>query len=252
MKHRVRENNNNDNPLITIITVAKNDEQALLRTIQSVNSRKWAGLEYIVIDGGSTDGTLGVIKKYEECIDLWISEEDSGIYDAMNKGIIRSSGDYLLFLNSGDELVDDLETLSPILAEGYAMVYGRANMLHENGTLSYVKGKPLKSINKLIRGTPLCHQAIFYKRDSISSYDTCYKIIADRVKTYELIRQYGLARTCFIDKTIANYYEGGFSRQHEELWKREEIEFLEAIGKHGFATYKRLGWYFKKLKRALQ
>ncbi|MDD2900791.1 MAG: glycosyltransferase family 2 protein [Desulfuromonadaceae bacterium] len=240
------------NPLITVITVVKNDQKGLLRTIQSVSSRKWPGLEYVVIDGGSSDGSLEIIRQHKACIDILISEQDSGVYDAMNKGIVRSSGDYLLFLNSGDELVDDLDSLSPILAEGYSMVYGKANMLHEDGTLSYVKGKQLKNIGKLIRGTPLCHQAILYKRDFIGLYDTDYKIIADRVLTYELIKQYGLARTCFIDRTIANYYEGGFSRKHEELWKMEELAFLKTVGKHGYSAYKWLGWHFKKLKGALR
>jgi glycosyltransferase involved in cell wall biosynthesis len=234
-------------PLVSIITVVKNDEQGLLRTIKSVSSRAYPGLEYIVIDGGSTDGTLEVIKQYKPVIDYCISEHDSGIYDAMNKGIVHSSGEYLLFLNSGDELVVNLESLAPVFAEGFSMVYGKANMLHEDGTLSYQKGKPLKSINKLIRGTPLCHQAIFYKRDSIGIYDTCYKIIADRVLTYSLLKREGLNKTKFVDIPIANYYEGGFSRQNRSLWKQEEFKFLVSIGRIDYACYKMLGHQIKRL-----
>jgi glycosyltransferase involved in cell wall biosynthesis len=232
-------------PQVTIITVVKNDAQSLLRTIRSVACRKRGGLEYIVIDGASTDGTLDLIREHEAVIDLWLSEPDAGIYDAMNKGIARSSGDYLLFLNSGDELVADLDVLSDILAQGHVMVYGKANMVREDGTLSYVKGKPLKGIGKLVRGTPLCHQAILYRRDSIGLYDTRYGIIADRVLTYELVKSYGLERTRFVDMAIANYYEGGFSRQNKRQWMREESEFLLRERKYCFFAYKMLSNYVK-------
>lgn len=237
------------NPLITIITVVKNDEQALLRTIQSVSKRKWSGLEYIVIDGGSSDGTLGVIKQHEACIDLWTSKLDGGIYDAMNKGIARSSGNYLLFLNAGDELVADLDAISSTLAKGHSMVYGKANMLHDDGTLSYQKGKRLKSIRKLISGTPLCHQAIFYRRDSIGLYDSSYRIIADRVLTYELVKRDGLQKTEFVDITIANYYEGGFSRQNMAVWQCEEIQFLHYVGWPLYALYRQIAFILKRWRQ---
>lgn len=237
------------NPLVTVITVVKNDAGALLRTVQSVINHRWPGLEYVVIDGGSSDGTLEVIRQHETYIDLWISEQDDGIYDAMNKGIVRSSGEYLLFLNSGDELVANLDMISSTLAEGYAMVYGKANMLHKDGTFSYIKGKPLKSINKLIRGTPLCHQAILYKRDSIGYYDTCYKIIADRVLTYNLLKRDGLNKTKFVDIPIANYYEDGFSRQNVVQWQNEELQFIITERKFAIAVYKYLRIIFKRLKR---
>lgn len=232
------------NPMLTVITVVRNDRDGLSRTIRSIAGHKRSDIEYVVIDGASSDGTLELIMDHEELIDLWISEPDSGIYDAMNKGIARSSGEYLLFLNAGDELVADLDQLSDILADGYAMVYGKANMIRPDGILSYVKGKPLRSIGKLVRGTPLCHQAILYKRDAIGLYDTRYRIIADRVLTYELVKRYGLERTRFVDLAIANYYEGGFSRQHVREWKREELAFL-------IQHRKVIVYFFKKISLIL-
>lgn len=231
--------------MLSIITVVRNDRDALDRTIRSVAERKRSGMEYVVVDAASTDGTLEVIREQVEVIDRWISEPDNGIYDAMNKGIALSSGEYLLFLNAGDELVADLDQLSDILAAGYVMVYGKANMIREDGTLSYVKGKPLKGIGKLLRGTPLCHQAILYRHDAIGFYDTRYRIIADRVLTYELVKRHGLERTMFVDISIANYYEGGFSRQHERQWRREESEFLLRERKYCFFAYKMLSNYVK-------
>ncbi len=232
--------------LLSIITVTFNAANFLERTIASVASRKNDSIEYCVIDGGSSDGTLDVIRSHGQVIDLWISEPDKGIYDAMNKGIDRAQGAYLLFLNAGDELTADPADLAAVLAEGHVMVYGKASMLHPDGTLSYVKGKPLKSAKKLLRGTPLCHQSILYRRDSIGRYDIRYSIIADRVLTYELVRRHGLAGTHFVDTVIARYYEGGFSRQHEERWQDEEFRFQREAGWYCFAVYRRLSWLFKK------
>ena len=94
-------------PLITVITAVLNGENTLERTIQSVIGQDYKNIEYIIIDGGSTDGTLDIIKKYEHAIDYWISETDEGIYGAMNKGIQASSGEWIYFLGSDDYLVAD-------------------------------------------------------------------------------------------------------------------------------------------------
>ncbi len=233
-------------PLITIITVVYNGAECLRQTIESVIRQQYDDLEYIIIDGGSTDSTLDVIKSYENAVDYWVSEPDNGIYDAMNKGIACSSGRYLLFLNAGDMLVANLSELASLFTQDCVMVYGKTNMLHPDGTLSYVKGKPLKSLGKLVRGTPLCHQAIFYRRDAIGRYDTRYTIIADRVLTYELAKRHGLARTRFVNTVIADYYEGGFSRQHEQLWRAEEFQFQISAGCRAFAGYRRLSWLYKR------
>ncbi len=235
-------------PVITVITVVYNGVNFIRQTIESVLHQQYDNVEYIIIDGGSTDGTLELIKSYEDAVDYWVSEPDNGIYDAMNKGIACSTGDYLLFLNARDELVTDLSVVIKTLSEGYVMAYGKANMLRDDGTLSYIKGKPLKSLGKLVRGTPLCHQAIFYRRDAIGCYDTSYVIMADRVLTYELVKRYGLEKTCFVDTVIANYYEGGYSRQHYNQWKREELSFLFSQGKFLMYFYKIASFYFKLLR----
>jgi glycosyltransferase involved in cell wall biosynthesis len=93
--------------LITVITVVFNGEKYLEETILSVISQKYSNVEYIIIDGGSTDGTIEIIKKYEHAIDYWVSEKDQGIFDAMNKGAFCSKGSYIYFLNSDDYLLAD-------------------------------------------------------------------------------------------------------------------------------------------------
>ena len=93
-------------PLISVITAVFNDKEHLEQTIKSVITQTYDNVEYIIIDGGSADGTLDIIRKYEHLIDYWISEPDEGIYDAMNKGIDLAAGEWINFMNAGDEFVD--------------------------------------------------------------------------------------------------------------------------------------------------
>src|SRR5690554_4553164 len=91
-------------PKISIITVVFNGEKVLEKTMKSVFSQNYDNIEYVIIDGGSSDGTLKLIEKHKDRITYWSSEPDRGIYDAMNKGLKNSSGDYVWFLNAGDEI----------------------------------------------------------------------------------------------------------------------------------------------------
>ena len=123
----------NDKPLVSIITVVFNSEKYLENTILSVISQAYDNVEYIIIDGGSTDGTIDIIKKYEDKLDYWISESDDGIYDAMNKGIDLVTGEWVNFVNSSDVLNGNAYTVildclvknsnkCDVIAFGYSIV----------------------------------------------------------------------------------------------------------------------------------
>ncbi len=241
-----------DGPLVSIVTVVRNAAADLRTTIESVEAHRGASAEYVVIDGDSRDGTVAVLRQYGTVVDFWRSEPDSGIYDAMNKAIAACSGRYILFLNARDELVVDLDSLKEVLSKNHVLVYGKANMIDAAGRLVYIKGKELRSLDKLVRGTPLCHQAIFYRRDCISAYDTSYRIMADRVLTYTLMKNYGLGQACFVDRVIATYHEDGFSRQNEGVWRREEYRFLMSLGKRWYARYRALGYCYKRCLTAVK
>src|ERR1700722_6602734 len=121
-------------PLLSVITIVYNNVKGIERTMLSVLSQTYPNIEYIVVDGLSNDGTLGVIMKYENRIAKFSSEKDDGIYDAMNKGLDLATGDYVIFMNSGDEFFD-ADTVAAVFASGddADIYYGETEMIDSSG-----------------------------------------------------------------------------------------------------------------------
>lgn len=240
-------------PRITIITVVRNDADRLLRTILSIARHRSQCVEYIIIDGASTDATLDVIKDPASGVDAWYSEADDGIYDAMNKGIAKANGEYLMFLNAGDELLVDMSDVFSGVTGKPVIIYGRANMFGPDGVLRYIKGKRLKGVGRFLKGMPLCHQAILYQRENMINYDLRFRVMSDRVLTYQLLKKYGLKKTSYVDKVLVNYYEGGFSGTftHNDL-REEEALFYRSVGRHYYIVIKQINALFKfKIKQPI-
>ena len=173
-------NDDKSNPLISIITVVLNDKNNIEKTIKSVLIQDYKLIEYIIIDGGSTDGTIDIIGKFQSQIDVIVSEKDKGIYDAMNKGLKRSKGEWVNFLNSGD--IFSGPNVISILLEKYYMtdydiIYGDKSM---KLNLSIVRIKALE-LKKIHFRLPFCHQSAFVKRDLLidQPFNLKYKICAD-------------------------------------------------------------------------
>jgi len=162
-------------PLISIITVVYNGEKYLEKAIKSVINQTYPNVEYIIIDGGSTDGTLDIIKKYENYIDYWVSEKDCGIYDAMNKGVSLAKGDWVYFLGADDILYDILHKISDKLDNNLLALYGDVYMPKKH---KLYNGKFTKF--KLLFNN-ICHQAIFYNKRVFNNkkFDLKYKLLAD-------------------------------------------------------------------------
>ena len=191
-------------PLISIITVVYNCVNTLEETIISVINQDFDNFEYIIIDGGSTDGTIEVIKKYEERITLWVSEPDKGIYDAMNKGFKLATGEFIQFLNASDVFVNS-NTL-----------YNVSKHLKMKATISLFgylmdnkKYQSNLSFWSLLRGMP-CHQAIFYKRQYLREFpfNVRFKYSADY---HNLLN--GIFSNTFLvfDETVVVYDTNGIS-----------------------------------------
>ena len=154
--------NPNRYPLISIITVVYNCKDDLEMTIKSIIDQTYPNIEYIVIDGNSNDGTIDIIKKYQNKITYWISEPDEGIYDAMNKGIRQSTGDWINFMNAGDRFYDQniLSSLFiPAPKPSTDIIYGDTEFIYTFG--KYIR-KPA-SLTYLKESMIFCHQSSFVR-----------------------------------------------------------------------------------------
>lgn len=167
---------------ISIITVSYNEENTIEKTILSVLNQTYNNVEYIIIDGNSTDNTTSIIKKYQKKIDVVISEKDNGIFDAQNKGIKISSGDYLFFLNAGDYIQNN-QTIERIVSQklNKDIVYGDI-VFELNSGKKYRKNSPdkIRNLNMFVESVP--HPAIFFNKEIFEKYgyyDTKYQISAD-------------------------------------------------------------------------
>jgi glycosyltransferase involved in cell wall biosynthesis len=167
--------------IISVITVNLNNKEGLEKTIASVISQKLDCVEYIIVDGGSTDGSLEIINENAHEITTWISENDTGIYNAMNKGIKIATGDYLIFLNSGDTFTSHniLEEVSAFFQD-VDLVYGNLNI--QDNERNWVKTFPDKLDFAYFLHNYLPHPATFIKKslfNKIGFYNESYKVISD-------------------------------------------------------------------------
>ena len=173
-------------PKFSIITVTYNAGAVLEDTIQSVITQTYKNVEYIIVDGGSKDRTLQIIEQYKEHIHTVISEPDKGLYDAMNKGIKLATGDYLCFLNAGDELHEDdtLQLMVHSITESTLpdVLYGDTAIVDEEGHFLHMRRlAPPENLNwkSFKEGMLVCHQAFFARRDLVEPYNLHYRFSAD-------------------------------------------------------------------------
>jgi len=173
-------------PLITVITVVYNGAKYLEETILSVINQTYPNVEYIIIDGGSTDDTPDIIKKYEDYIDYWVSEKDKGIYDAMNKGIDLANGEWINFMNAGDKFSNYSTIINTYLNinMNFDVIYSDVEI--DFGKFTVVK-KPL-TLERMDLGMTFHHQSCFVKTHLMKQYkfDTTYKLVADYNFLYTL------------------------------------------------------------------
>src|SRR5690242_10798486 len=189
---RTNESNNCDScgykPMVSIITVVYNGKTTLENTILSVINQSYNNLEYIVIDGGSTDGTIDIIKKYESRITYWISESDKGIYDAMNKGLQLVKGNWINFMNSGDRFYSE-NILSYIFEnrylDGLAYIFGDVEFYTADFSFQFKQRTSSIKLNL----NPICHQSIFIKKEFHEPFDLQFKLCADHNLIYTLYRK---------------------------------------------------------------
>lgn len=220
---------------VSIITVTFNAEDYLEETILSVVNQKYENIEYIIIDGGSTDKTIDIIKKYEDNIDYWISEKDSGIYDAMNKGILVANGKWLNFLNGGDRYYNQ-DVLSDIFEREnimqYDLIYGDCYFISQkNDLLREFKAEVLNK-RSVEKGMVVNHQAIFIKREKAPLYDLKYRYKAEWNWLIDIVYEQKKLNMHYVNFPIVYYKLGGFSYQ----WFHEDFKEYIKIKKKRFGS----------------
>lgn len=228
-------NSKNDQPTFSVITVVRNGEDIIENTILSVINQNYLNLEYIVIDGNSTDGTIDIIQKYEDKINFWISEPDMGIYDAMNKGISKAKGKFVNFMNAGDVFVDSYIcqlVAEQILKKECDVIYG--DFIAQSDTNnSEIIVKP-KSLDKIWRGMIFCHQSTFIKVSNLKEipFDLKFKIVADYNQIFSLYINNKIF--CYMPNVIAKVAIGGVSYSNTKTII-EQIKVIHAYNPYSLS-----------------
>ena len=244
-------------PKLSVITIVYNNAKDIERTMLSVLNQSYQNIEYVVIDGASTDGTLEIIKKYENRLAKLISEKDKGIYDAMNKGLLQATGDYVLFMNSGDEIYE-LDTVEKIFATSpnADIYYGETEMYDENwNSLGQRRHQAPENFTwrSFKYGMNISHQAIYIKRSLTEPYDLKYKYSADIDWVIKIAKKASSIVNTHL--YVAKYLVGGMSKKkhRESLKERFKIfshyyGFVANVINHVVIAFN-LGFYFLKHRR---
>lgn len=225
-------------PAISVITVTYNVAKEIESTILSVINQSYNNIEYIIIDGGSTDGTVDIIKKYADSIAYWVSEPDKGIYDAMNKGITHAAGDWIINMNAGDRLLEiPVEQLKNAMNDEFIAVCGKILSEEERITV------PRYDWMMKLRNT-LPHQALFYRREYIQLYDLRYKIVADYNLNLGIYLSGG--KILLIDNVVAFHSYLGISSN-----KQSALESFKVIKERCGIFYYMFSFTYRKYRAIL-
>jgi len=241
---------------ISVITVVYNGAKYLQGTIDSIRGQDYKNVEYIVIDGGSSDGTLEIIEANARFISYWSSEPDTGIYDAMNKGIKAASGEYVLFINAGDSLYEaDTLSRAMLLAPEADIIVGKTMLVDAHGnTLGERRLKPPLKLNwrSFSKGMLVSHQAFIARKSVTALFDLSYRVSSDIDWCIRVMKASTHIEN--IGTFIARYLVGGLSRQQTLLaWKErffimvKHYGLIKALTSHVLIIF-RFTFYFAKTR----
>ena len=244
-------------PVLSVITIVYNNVRDIERTMLSVLDQTYEAIEYIVVDGASNDGTLEIIKRYETRIAKLISEKDKGIYDAMNKGLSFATGDYVIFMNSGDEFYAT-DTVARVFATASDadIYYGETEMVNDGReSLGQRRHKAPKKFTwrDFNYGMSISHQAIYIRRALTEPYDPKYQLSAD---IDWIIRAAKKAKKIVkVDGYVAKYLVGGMSKAKHKQSLLERFDIMKrhyglipTVLNHAVIAFN-LGWYWLRNRR---
>ena len=195
-------------PLISVVTVCLNSGKVILPTIKSVLNQDYGRIEYIVIDGASSDNTIRLIERYEDKIDYWRSEKDKGIYDAMNKAVRLARGDYIIFMNAGDTFTNKRavsRTFSSVV--NYDMIFGDCRVRYGSSRYRTVKAG---NIDQIWKGMVFSHQSLFASRSLLKKFQfKTGTLVSDYEFTVQCIKQG--AEFCYVPRAFSTVMAGGIA-----------------------------------------
>lgn len=206
-----------NNPKISVVTVVYNSAALIENTVKSIINQSYSHIEHIVVDGGSTDGTIDILNRYKKNISTLLSEPDRGIYDAMNKGIRLATGDFVVFINSGDKFSspDILEKIfsNPDAAQA-DVIYGDTDITDSDGNIIHSRRhRPPETLDwkSFKRGMLVCHQSFIARRNLIDSYDLTYRYAADFDWCIRILKK---SKSAYNSRQVISLFlEGGQTRK---------------------------------------
>lgn len=242
-------------PKFSIVTVTYNAESVIDDTIQSIVTQTYHNFEYIIIDGGSTDKTMNVINRYKNLITKVISEPDNGLYDAMNKGINLATGDYICFMNAGDEFHED-DTLQLIVhslkgTDLPDVIYGDTDIVNSEG--HFLHKRRLSPPDKLTwksfkNGMLVCHQAFFARMELVKKtpYDLKYRFSSDFDWCIRILQQAGVIHNTHL--TLIDYLNEGLTTKNHQASLKERFHIM--CKHYGFIStaLRHVGFVFRALR----
>ena len=242
------------NPLISVITVTFNAEDTIGKTLDSVKSQTFQDFEHLIIDGASKDNTLSILKDKSLSQTVVVSEPDKGLYDAMNKGLRKARGKYVIFLNAGDTFYshDTLTHYAMKASENKDIIYGDTRIVNHEGDfigmrhLSVPENLTKKSF---VNGMLICHQAFMVKKDLTVPYDLSYRFSADYDWCINCIEKAKPGNCVNLKEITIDYLTDGLTDKNKIKSLKERFRIMS---KHyGFipTLFRHLGFSLRALKR---
>lgn len=243
-------------PFISIITVTYNAERMLEPTLKSVSEQVFGDYEHIIVDGQSSDGTLGLVGRYMNPRLRLYSKPDSGIYHAMNRGLKYAAGKYVIFLNAGDRFAskDTLAKYAEAAMKDADIIYGDTVIVDNEGKVirkRHLSAPEILTYNSFLDGMLICHQAFMVKREIAPPYNREFKLSADYDWCLGCIEKSGIVRRKNLHEVTIHYLEGGMSQKKK--WESLKERFIIMKRRFGVlpAIRAHLGFIPRALRRRL-
>lgn len=216
-------------PLISLITVCYNAEALIEATLQSAINQTYKNIELVIVDGGSSDHTVAIAKKFQPYIGTLVSEKDKGIYDAMNKGIGYAKGEWIYFLNAGDAFYDNdvlMDVFGNSTLNNIDFIYAKMQTINEPTGINYVAGEQV-NLKSFYFKYPICHQTTFVNKrafEYMPLFDTSLRIMADNNWQMRFVRFHS-EKALFMDRIVAFYDIQGASYHKRMKGYREFLSY---------------------------